>query len=237
MRTTLNDTATKGWGRVLALTLAGGAAVLFAAPAQAGTGERFPGRDVGRGDADHVAQIERREREGRDGLRLDFNFSTGHARDREWCAPRYEERQVRVWVEPVYRTVCDRVWVDPVYRTVCDRVWREPVVRTECERVWVPAIYEWRYVTRPDSRGRWVRCRERVEVCPGHFEERRREVVVRPGCWETVERRELVCDGHWETRERRELVCAGHYEWRTERVKVADGGWRDRTVIGVDLRF
>ena len=111
-----------------------------------------------------------------------------------------------------------------MYRTVCDRVWVAPVVRTECDRVWAPACYEWRYVTRRDHCGRRVRVRERVEVAPGHFEERRREVVVRTGRWETVERRELVCEGH--------------YEWRTERVRVAGGGWRDRTAIGFgfDLR-
>ena len=131
-------------------------------------------------------------------VHLDFGFSTR-------SAPRYEERRVRVWVDPVYRTVCDRVWV-------------APVVRTECERVWVPACYEWRYVTRRDHCGRRFRIRERVEVAPGHFEERRREVVVRAGRWVTVERRELVCEGH--------------YEWRTESVRVVGGGWRDRTAIG-----
>jgi len=123
--------------------------------------------------------------------------------------PRCQERQVRVWVEPVYRTVCDRVWV-------------EPVVRTEYERVWVPAVYEWQEVTRRDFCGRLERVRERVEVSPGHYDERRREVVVRPG--------------HWDTVERQELVCAGHYEWRTERVRVAesDQGWR--VGFGFDVR-
>jgi hypothetical protein len=139
-----------------------------------------------------------------DNVRVDVDF--GSARRYE---PRYEERSVRVWVEPVYRTVCDRVWV-------------EPEVRTECERVWVPAAYEWRYVTRRDFCGRWERVQERVEVSPGHYEERRHEVVVRPG--------------HWDTVERRELVCAGHYEWRTERVRVAerDSGWR--VGFGFDVR-
>jgi hypothetical protein len=171
--------------RLVTLALATGSLAAVAAPAHAGPRDRYRDRGYDR--------YERRDRRD-DDVRVDIDFG----RRLEPC---YEERRVRVWVEPVYRTVCDRVWV-------------EPVVRSECERVWVPACYEERFVTRRDECGRWVRVRERVEVEPGHFEERRREVVVRPG--------------HWDTVERRELVCAGHYEWRTERVRTAERetGWR-----------
>jgi hypothetical protein len=227
MRNTLNRIMSVGLGRVMGLALATGTVALIAAPAEAGSGDRYRGDS--RGD-----RYERRDRRDDGGVRIDVDLNFGRTRivDRKWREPRYEERQVRVWVDPVYKTVCDRVWVEPVYETVTDRVWREPVVKRECEKVWVPACYEERIVTVRDHRGRLVRRRERVEVSPGHYETREREVVVRPGCWETIERRELVCEGHWKTIERQEIACEGHYEWRTERVKVADGGWREETLVG-----
>jgi len=224
MRNTFNQIISGKRGRLVGIALAAGAAGAIASPALAGPRDRY---------ADHCYDDRWDHHEHHDDravrVDVDLNFNR---------PPRYEERQTRVWVEPVYRTVCDRVWVEPVYKTVCDRVWHEPVVRTECERVWVPACFEVRTVTRRDECGRPLRVRERVEVAPGHFEERRHEVVVRPGYYETVERRELACDGHWDTVERRELVCDGHYEWRTERVKVADSGRHDEGLIGFgfDLR-
>jgi len=107
-----------------------------------------------------------------------------------------EERTTRVWIEPVYRTVYDQVWIEPVYRD-------------ECDRVWVPDQYAIREVVVWDCGRRIVR-RQRVLVCPGHFED--------------VHRRVLVCAGRWETVARQELVCAGHWKTRTERVPVAAGG-------------
>lgn len=245
MRDTLQNLMRRvRWGKAVSLALAAGAIALAANPAHAGRRERmlrdreFDGDALSHGERDEFARRERRHH-GDENVRVDIDLNTGRTRvgQRQWCEPRYEERQVRVWVDPVYRTVSDRIWVEPVFKTVNDRVWREPVVRTESERVWVPARYEWQVVTRRDDCGRLARVKERVQVAPGRFEERWREVVVRPGGWENTERRELVCEGRWEHIERQELISEGHYEWRTERVKVADGGWRDETAIGFELRF
>lgn len=231
MWTALNRKRSNRWNRMIALAVTAGLAGAASLPALAGD-RRY---DRGHDRHEHRDRHDHRRDDG--GLRVNVDFRTGRTRvvNRQWCAPRYEERRVKVWVEPVYRTVTDKVWVEPVFKTVCDRVWREPVVKTECERVWVPDCYEWRTVTRVDARGCRVRVRERVLVHRGHFEERHRQVVVRPGCWENVERQELVFEGHWREVERQELVCAGHYEWRTERVKVADGGWRDEAVLGIGI--
>ena len=238
MWTVLDRKVSAGWRRVFAFAVAAGVTGLASLPALGGEGrhDRRHDRDQGHhGRRDHSRHDHRREGDG--GLRVDVDFRTGRTRviNRQWHAPRYEERRVRVWVDPVYHTVTDTVWVEPVYKTVCDRVWREPVVRTECERVWVPDCYEWRTVTRVDARGCRVRVRERVLVRRGHFEERHRDVIVRPGFWENVERQELVFEGHWREVERQELVRAGHYAWRTERVRVADGGWRDEAVLGIGI--
>lgn len=151
-----------------------------------------------------VASAHGHDRDDRDrhsGVRLDFRIGLG---DAPLCfplsGPAYEERTQRIWVEPVYRTVCDRVWHEPVVQDVCDRVWVEPV-------------YEVRDVVRYEG---WRRCvyRERVLVCPGHWEDRHRQVVVSEGYWETIQRQELVTPGHW--------------EYRTVQVRADEGAWWER---------
>lgn len=156
---------------------------------------------------------------------------------RRWVPPVCEERGVQVWVEPVYRTVCDEVYERPVFRTVVERVWREPEYRTTCERVWVPDRYEIREVTRYDC-GRPAIYRERVLVCPAHYEKIERRVVVCEGRYETIERQVPVSEGHYRHIERQELVTPGHYETRTERVEVVPGHWETGYASsGWDLRI
>ena len=129
-----------------------------------------------------------------DGPKVSFGLRIGDAR------PRVETVRERVWVEPEYRTVSDRVWCEPVFRTVT-------------ERVWCPARFEFRTVE--TRRGhRIYRETTRVEVEPGHYEERTRQELVSAGYFKTVERIETVSEGHWEervveTRRRTESPSAG----------------------------
>jgi hypothetical protein len=102
--------------------------------------------------------------------------------------------------DTVYEERIERVWVEPEYRTVYERVWREPVIREEIEQVWIEPVYEWRDVIRYDDCGNRIVIRQRVLVCPGRWEQRRRQVVVCEGRWETIQRQELVTPGHWDQR-------------------------------------
>ena len=124
-----------------------------------------------------------------------------------------------------------------MYRTACERIWREPVVRTTCEQILVPDRYEYRdrtcydggYGSRPYIR------RERVLVCPAHYEKIERQVVVCDGHYETIEHQVLVREGGYHRVERQELVTPGHYENRTDRVEVVAGHWENGG--GFDLRI
>ena len=163
--------------------------------------------------------------QARDHDRFGFDIHIGSDRPaRRWVPGVCEDRAVQVWVEPVYRTVCDEVYERPVFRTVVDRVWHEPVCRTVVEKAWVPDRYEYREITRYDC-GRPALFRERVLVCPAHYERIERRVIVADGFYENVEHQVPVSEGHYRKIERQELVTPGHYETRTERVEVVPGHW------------
>jgi hypothetical protein len=99
-------------------------------------------------------------------------------------------------VAPVV-TEQERVWVPAVYRTVCDHVWHEAEYRTVCQKVFVPAVWEVREVRYYGG------CRrERVQVCPAHYEDRQCQQLACAGHFEDVQRQELVCDGHWQIQNR-----------------------------------
>jgi hypothetical protein len=154
---------------------------------------------------------------GNFGLDLSI-FSHDHDRDR-FARPVPCER---VWVDAVWVNRAERVWVDAVYVPVRERVWCPPVTKEVCTRVWVEPTYEDRE-TVTWQHGRRVVIRERVQVCAGHYEERKSTVVVTEGRYDTVEKWVLKCDGHWETRDNWVCASEGHYE--------------DRPVAQVDVRF
>ncbi|HWP40046.1 MAG TPA: hypothetical protein VNL70_03900 [Tepidisphaeraceae bacterium] len=146
------------------------------------------GRDRG-WEQDHDRGWEPHQDRSRTRLDIDISIAAGGP---DICLP--------APCEPVYVERIERVWIEPVYRTVYERVWREPVVREQIEQVWIEPVYEWRDVIRYDGCWNRVIVRERVLVCPGRWEQRRRQVVVCEGRWETIQRQELVTPGHWEQR-------------------------------------
>ncbi|WP_428936875.1 hypothetical protein [Fontivita pretiosa] len=138
-------------------------------------------------------RFEHRDRD-RSRTRVDIDISIGRG-EPDICLPPPPPP-----CEPVYEERIERVWVEPVYRTVYERVWREPVIREEIEQVWIEPVYEERDIVRYDGCWNRIVVRERVLVCPGRWEQRRRQVVVCEGRWETIQRQELVVPGHWEQR-------------------------------------
>src|SRR4051812_41862430 len=125
------------------------------------------------------------------------------------------ERTERVWVDAVWKNE-GRVWVEPVWEKVSDRVWCPPVTRDVCTRVWIEPSYEVRETTVWEHGRRIVR-RERVEVAPGHYEERHSDIVVADGHWDTTDKWVLRSDGHFEGKDRWVCVSEGHCEDRVIR--------------------